>query len=116
MRRSTITTIRYELCEAVWEELRMINLSPPNKHEWKCIAEDFNTMYIFCIGNYSIVLLACCDANYIFKTVDIGAYGSQSDGDVLWHSGFGQRLLSEDLPEDSYLPGICTKFPYFMRK
>ena len=46
----------------------------------------------------------------------ISTYGSQSDGGVLWYSGFGQRLLSGilDLPEDSYLPGTCTKFPYFM--
>ena len=59
------------------------------------------------------MLLASCDANYTFTTVDIGAHGSQSDGGVLWHSGFGQRLLSVNLnlPEDSYLPGTLTKFP-----
>ena len=66
--------------------------------------------------SYSIVLLARCEANYTFTTVDIGAYCSQSNGSILWHSGFGQRLLSGklDLPEDSNLPGTCTKFFYFM--
>ena len=142
MGRSTVATITNEACEAVWEELGMIYLSPPNKGEWKRNAEDFNTMWNFpnCVGavdgkhvtisctayseslcynykgNYSIVHLASCDANSIFTTVNIGAYGSQSDGGVLWHSGFRQLLLSDnlDLPEDSYLHLACTKFPYFM--
>ncbi|XP_036322515.1 protein ALP1-like isoform X2 [Rhagoletis pomonella] len=142
MGRSTVVTIISEVCEAIWQELGGIYLSVPQKHEWKRIASDFNTMWTFpnCIGavdgkhitiscppnsgslfynykgSYSIVLLATCDANYTFTTVDIGAYGSQSDGGVLWHSGFGQRLLSGnlDLPEDDFLPGTCIKFPYFV--
>ena len=51
-----------------------------------------------------------------FTTVDIGAYGSQNVGGVLWNSGFGKRLLngSLDLPEDAYLPETCITFPYFV--
>ncbi|XP_017470070.1 PREDICTED: uncharacterized protein LOC108361815 isoform X1 [Rhagoletis zephyria] len=73
-------------------------------------------MYYNYKGNYSIVLLASCDANYTFTTVDIGAYGSQSDGGILWNCDFGQGLLSGnlDLPVDDYLPGTLIKFPHFM--
>ena len=67
-------------------------------------------------GNYSIVHLGTCDANYTFTIVDIGAYGYQSDGGVFWNSGLGQRLLNGnlDLPEDAYLTETRTIFPYFM--
>ncbi|XP_036334532.1 protein ALP1-like [Rhagoletis pomonella] len=142
MGRSTVAAIISKVCEAIWQELGGIYLSVPKKHEWKRIATDFNTMWNFpnCVGavdgkhiaiscpsnsgslyynykgHYSIVLLASCDANYTFTTVDIGAYGSQSDGGVLWNSDVGQRLLNDklDLPEDDYLPGTNIKFPHFM--
>ena len=43
------------------------------------------------------MLLASCDANYIFKSVDIGAYGSQSDGGVFAESSFGKKLIHENI-------------------
>ncbi|XP_036317872.1 protein ALP1-like, partial [Rhagoletis pomonella] len=66
-------------------------------------------------GNYSIVLLAVCDANYTFTCIDIGAYGSQSDGGVLWNSGFGRQLYSGklDLPENDVLPDSDITFPHY---
>jgi len=55
---------------------------------------------------HSIVLQAVVDANLKFVTVDVGAYGKQSDSGVfrysaLYHS-FESRSLK--LPEDTVLP------------
>jgi hypothetical protein len=46
--------------------------------------------------------------------VDIGAYGSQSDGGIFRNSIFGQRLDSGSLnvPEDNYIPNTNVKIPY----
>lgn len=49
-------------------------------------------------GFFSTVLLAACDADCRFTLVDVGAYGSQSDGGILRNSHFGLRLFEGDLP------------------
>lgn len=58
-------------------------------------------------GYFSIVLLGACDVNYCFTAIDIGAFGSESDGGVLARSEFGSRLINNtlDLPKDTSLPG-----------
>ena len=45
-------------------------------------------------GFFSIVLLAVADANYIFRLVDIGMSGSNSDGGILKRSPLGRKLAS----------------------
>ncbi|XP_018369071.1 PREDICTED: general transcription factor II-I repeat domain-containing protein 2B-like [Trachymyrmex cornetzi] len=52
-----------------------------------------------------------CDADYIFTLVDIGTFGSQSDGGVFKESTFGRALESGaiSLPEDSSLPNTNTQ-------
>lgn len=120
---STIRDIIYDTCDVIYTVLSPIYLAPPNKHEWIKIAADFERIWnmpncassvdgkhinINCPpkagfeyynfkGHNSIVLLAACDAHYIFTAIDIGAYGSQSDGGIFAESSFGQRLLNGNL-------------------
>lgn len=56
---------------------------------------------------FSFVLLAVVDANYSFRYIDIGSYGSSSDSSIFAHSSFGQMLRNNelDLPANSPLPG-----------
>lgn len=109
MGKSTIREIIYETCEALWNILSIDYVKPPDITDFKKISDDFHTMWNMphCVGaidgkhiaircppntaslyyNYkkyhSIVLLAACDARYRFTAIDVGAYGSQSDGGML---------------------------------
>uniref|UniRef100_A0A0K8UTW5 Putative nuclease HARBI1 n=1 Tax=Bactrocera latifrons TaxID=174628 RepID=A0A0K8UTW5_BACLA len=116
-----LTTIRklvYDTCDAIWEELHFDYLSPPNVSEIKDIAEKFyvKTGMPNCMGainakhihitrpkqggslyynfkkSFSIALVAVCDADYIFRHVDVGAEGSRSDGGILARSAFGKKI------------------------
>ena len=48
-------------------------------------------------GQYSIVLLAICDADYAFTIVNIGNSGKHSDWRTFINSSFGQDFLNEKL-------------------
>ncbi|XP_062559309.1 uncharacterized protein LOC134224092 [Armigeres subalbatus] len=64
---------------------------------------------------YSIVLMAMCDASYNFIGVDVGAYGGNADGSVFANSAFGHRLLHGELnlPDPDALPN-AEVIPYFI--
>jgi hypothetical protein len=125
LRRSTVSNIIYETCDAIWKVLQPLYMKKPDgPREWKTIARSkgFWDTWNFpnCIGsidgkhvviqhpimqaqsttcNYkqteSIVLMAVCDPSYKFIVVDIGQSGSLSDGGTWKSSPFGQALLHD---------------------
>lgn len=72
-------------------------------------------MYFIHVGTHSIVLLAVCDARYLFNLVEIGSSGRNSDGGVFGESKFGRAIEdgSLKLPSPDPLPNKPTEMcPY----
>ncbi|KAG5888607.1 hypothetical protein JTB14_037819 [Gonioctena quinquepunctata] len=110
---STVSVIIKETTKALWEVLAPSVLKVPSVEEWKAIANGFYERWNLpnCIGavdgkhvniqapkhsgstffnykkNFSIVLMASCDAFYRFTLVDIGAAGGNHDSVVSSLSG-----------------------------
>ncbi|GFQ70481.1 DDE Tnp4 domain-containing protein [Trichonephila clavata] len=138
--RSTTSTIIRETCEAISSSLQPIVLAKPDRNIWLDIAEGYHEQWQFpnCLGvidgkhvlmqappksgsrfhnykgTFSIILLACVDANYKFVLVDIGAEGHNSDGGVFKNSIFGQSLEKGtlDLPCPVEIPGTAKMLPF----
>lgn len=138
--KSTVSILVPEVCRAIWDVLHPIYLKFPTENEWISVADNFFRIWNFpnCLGSidgkhvmlqapaqsgslffnykkhFSLVLLAVCDATYQFTMVDIGAYGSQSDGSVLANSTFGKQLLSNTLklPPQRPLPNGNISLPF----
>nr|CAH7738425.1 unnamed protein product [Callosobruchus chinensis] len=139
---STIHYVIHETCKAMWDVLAPLYLKTPGSaEEWLKISKGFDERWNFphCLGsidgkhvniqaparsdslffnykkNFSVVLLATCDYKYKFKFVDIGAYGSQSDGGLLGNSVFGQKLENNtmNIPPEQVLPGTNIMISYF---
>lgn len=111
----------------------------PNSEEWKQMMNAFNQNWNFqnsfgamdgkhiriqaprnSGSNYfnykqyfSFILLAACDANYRFTLVDIGSFGSLSDGSVFKDSKFGQAFENNEIPipKPQFLAGQAEKAP-----
>ena len=141
---STVGSIVAEACQAIWTCLVNHYMKVPTESEWQAMAESFKNKWNFpnCVGaidgkhiafqappnsvslyfNYkgtiSIVLMALVDANYCFTIVDIGSYGSNSDGGIFSNSLLGQRLAGNqlnlpvpiDLPGASLLGKVKSRF------
>ncbi len=110
------------------------HLPVPDTEGWLQIVQDFENRWNFphCLGaidgkhiaikappnsgsiffNYkkffSLVMMGIVDAKYRFTVVDIGAFGSQSDGGVFANSLFGKKLRNGSLQ----LPGASTVFSF----
>ena len=123
--KATVCNIIQETCEAVCDVLKPVYLkSPSSPSEWKEIATEFERRWNFpnCLGTidgkhvvmqapalsgskffnykgqFSIVLLAVCDANYFIILLDIGDSFRHSVGGVLANSKFEKALLENELP------------------
>ena len=131
-------------CQTLWTVFTETDFikAPDSQEEWLTIIAEFNGKWNFplCLGatdgkhvliraparsrsnffNYknffSTVLLAVCNANYEFTSVDSGEVGWQSDGDVYSNSKLGQtidqNILKFPAPAaiDNY--NATKKFPY----
>jgi hypothetical protein len=101
--------------------------------EWEKIVSGFNNRWNFphCVGaidgkhvtikcpkntgslyynyknQFSIVLLALVDDNYNFTCIDVGSYGSRSDGGIFGKSALQAAIEQNklDLPENSVIVG-----------
>ena len=114
----------------MWSQLRDVHLKKPNENTWKDVSAKFKNKANFPnrIGavdgkhihithppntgslywNYkhfnSIVLLALCDAEYLFLYVDIGAYGKSSNS-TIWKNCNLHKLLDKNELD------IATQYP-----
>ena len=130
---STACQIVVDTGKAIYQELAPEFSKVPDEAEWRIIDIDFSKMWNFpnCVGaidgkhvamqapsnsgseyfNYkhfhSIILMATCDANYKFTTIDLGAYGREGDRNVYNSSSISKLLNSRKLG----LPPIA-KLPY----
>ena len=136
---TTIHKIIPETCQAIWDALRDEVMPEPTADHWKKVEEGFRMRWRFpnCLGaldgkhinikaparsgsafynykkTFSTVLLALVDANYHFIYVDIGEYGSNSDGNVFKFLNFGKKYMSGVLntPAPKTLPNLGNEGP-----
>lgn len=143
--RSTVSEIVRETCEAIWNCLSEHYCRAPKKKEhWKKISKDFEDIWNLphCIGaidgkhiaiksplnsgslyfNYkgyfSLVLMAICDAHYVFTLIDSGSYGSNNDSGIFRNSQMGKAFYKNkmNLPEPEIISNSASteNVPYFL--
>ncbi|XP_031333930.1 protein ALP1-like [Photinus pyralis] len=139
--RSTASMVIRETTIVIWRVLNKIVLKTLSEEDFKRIANQLlmrwnlphtlgaldgkhigiqcpaksGSEYFNYKKHFSIILLALCHAHYNFTYINVGAYGSQSDGGVLANSALGEALQSGDLPipSEDFLPNSRIKIPYF---
>lgn len=129
---STIAKIIRETCKIIWEVLQPLEMAVPTTQDWLDIAKGYfdKTQFPNCAGavdgkhvrlecpknsgtlyhNYkqffSPILMAICDSNYIFRVIDVGSYGKESDCNIFKQSTFGKQLYNGkvNFPTKTVLP------------
>eukprot|EP00102_Acyrthosiphon_pisum_P010884 XP_008179381.1 PREDICTED: putative nuclease HARBI1 [Acyrthosiphon pisum] len=142
MAHNTISGIIYETCNTIWNVFGQIHMPFPTKDMFYQIAHDFEILWNFpnCIGcidgkhilikcpkktgsmfynykNYFLVhLQGVCDAKYKFITVDIGAYGKQSDSGVFTEPNIYNYLEANsfNVPPNRPLPNTNIPMPFVL--
>ncbi|XP_039527525.1 uncharacterized protein LOC120479290 [Pimephales promelas] len=114
---STVASIVSETCDAMWHCLRDEHLPVPTEEMWRSTAmndgisltamdgkhiyiqapANSGSLYFNYKGTFSVVLLALVDADYRFLVVDVGSYGSNSDGGIFANSVLGKALTDGTL-------------------
>lgn len=138
---TTIGVIVKECSKAIWNVLQPLFMPVPTETVWKLTAQRYYELWDLpnCIGSidgkhcrikkfyktgshyynyksfFSIVLMACANADGLFITIDVGEAGRMSDGAVFRSSTLG-RLLNKDkllIPKSTRLPNDDTDFPFY---
>lgn len=139
---STVAGIVKETCEAIWQVFLATHLPIPTEEILRRSASDYWEKWNLphCVGSidgkhvrikcpansgtmfynykqyFSIVLQAIADANYKFITIEVGAYGKQSDGGI-FQSSQSYSLLKNgqfNLPQTTSLPDSDIQFPFYI--
>ena len=137
---NTTAGIIYDTGDAIWECLvakrmpfrttELLEKSAKDyEHLWNfpnCVASiDGKHVHIKCPkssgsryfnykGFFSVILQGLLDTRYKFLSVDVGAYGRQSDSGVFSQSNLYQHLESGSFPfpHPKQISGTTTKLPY----
>ena len=140
---STISSIVADTAEKLWTVLHPDYMALPTIEQWKEISDRYYELWNMpnCLGSidgkhirikcpkksgsayynykgyFSIVLMACADADGLFTFISVGDYGRNSDGRVIKSCGFFQALIEDQLniPPSAVLPNDESNatFPMF---
>ena len=129
-----------ETCIALYTTLVDEYLAVPTTAQWRKIAIDFCRVWNApnCVGavdgkhvaikcpprsgsdfynskkNFSLVLMATCDANYVFTTIDVGAYGREGDSSIYSSSNLCSALESKSLGMPKHSKLVYSEPPVFL--
>ena len=142
MSPTIIGRILFETCQVICDVLSREGFmtAPNSETEWENVSHRYEILWNFkqCLGaidgkhvvmqapprsgsdyfnykkTYSLVLMAVCNADYLFTLVDIGDSGRQSDAGDFANSNLGFSIKNDllNVPPPRNLPGSEKKSPY----